>query len=101
MSKEFNASADSMNVSYVAQLARLSLTPEEIGLFQGQLDQILAHVDELRELDVENIEPMAHTIDVVNVFRKDEARAFGEHETIINNFPVSRQDQVIVPAIIE
>ncbi|MFT5123662.1 MAG: aspartyl-tRNA(Asn)/glutamyl-tRNA(Gln) amidotransferase subunit C [Kiritimatiellia bacterium] len=101
MSKEFNATADSMNVAYVAQLARLALTPEEVELFQGQLDHILAHVDELRELDVDGIEPMAHTIDVVNVFRKDVTRPFGEHETIINNFPVSRQDQVIVPSIIE
>ena len=101
MSKEFNASAEGMNVRYVAQLARLSLSDEEVELFQEQLDQILAHVDELRELEVDDIEPMAHAIDVVNVFRKDEARLFGEHDVMVNNFPVSRQDQVIVPSIIE
>jgi aspartyl-tRNA(Asn)/glutamyl-tRNA(Gln) amidotransferase subunit C len=101
MSKEFNASAEGMNVRYVAQLARLSLSDEEVELLQEQLDQILAHVDELRELEVDDIEPMAHAIDVVNVFRKDEIRRFGEHDVLVNNFPVSRQDQVIVPPIIE
>ena len=46
----------------VAELAHLELSPEEIDTYRGQLDEILTYVDKLKELNVENIEPMAQVL---------------------------------------
>ena len=58
-------------VLHVATLARLSLLPDEIELFTRQLNDILAYMEKLQELDTEKIEPLAHVIPVFNVFRED------------------------------
>jgi aspartyl-tRNA(Asn)/glutamyl-tRNA(Gln) amidotransferase subunit C len=47
------------DVLRVAELAHLELTPEEIELYRGQLDEIIAYVGKLEKLDVSNVEPMA------------------------------------------
>ncbi len=46
----------------VAELAQLELTPEEVELFRGQLDEILNYIGKLEELDVSNVEPMAQVL---------------------------------------
>jgi len=50
------------DVLRVAQLAHLELTPEEVELYRGQLDEILNYVGKLEELDVSNVEPMAQVL---------------------------------------
>jgi aspartyl-tRNA(Asn)/glutamyl-tRNA(Gln) amidotransferase subunit C len=90
-----------MDVSYVAHLARLHLTDEETRLFQGQLDQILSYVRELNAVDVEGVEPMAHTIPMENVFRADEPRPSLSHDEALANAPEKRHDQFSVPRILE
>ena len=49
-------------VRYVADLANLSLTDDEIGRMVHDLDEILTHVDKLAELDTSNVEPMAQVV---------------------------------------
>ena len=49
-----------IDVRYVANLARLELTPEEVATFQPQLEAILHHAEALSKLDVSGIEPTAH-----------------------------------------
>lgn len=49
-------------VSRVAELAHLDLSPEEVDTYRGQLDEILTYVDKLKELDVEKVEPMAQVL---------------------------------------
>jgi aspartyl-tRNA(Asn)/glutamyl-tRNA(Gln) amidotransferase subunit C len=46
------------DVLRVAQLAHLELAPEEVETYRGQLDEILAYVGKLQELDLSNVEPM-------------------------------------------
>jgi aspartyl-tRNA(Asn)/glutamyl-tRNA(Gln) amidotransferase subunit C len=46
------------DVLRVAELAHLELTPEEIGLYRGQLDEILNYIGKLQKLDVTKVEPM-------------------------------------------
>jgi aspartyl-tRNA(Asn)/glutamyl-tRNA(Gln) amidotransferase subunit C len=46
------------DVLRVAQLAHLDLAPEEVETYRGQLDEILAYIGKLQELDVSNVEPM-------------------------------------------
>ena len=59
------------DVRYTAQLARLTLSEEEIEKFQSQLSQVLKYVEKLREVDTTGVEPTAHTNPIYNVFRED------------------------------
>ncbi len=93
--------ANHMDVSYVANLARIELTDEETTLFQGQLDQVLDYVEQLGELDVSNVEPTAHAVPLVNVLRADEPGVSLDNDTVTANAPASRNGQILVPKINE
>lgn len=92
---------EKVDVAYVAQLARLHLSDTERAQFQRQLENILSHVNELKEVDVSGVEPTAHAIPVKNVFRADEPRASLDHDTVIANAPREKAGQFFVPKIIE
>ena len=93
--------ANHMDVSYVANLARIELTDEETTLFQGQLDQVLEYVEQLGELDVSNVEPTAHAMPLVNVLRADEPSVSLDHDVVTANAPAERDGQILVPKINE
>ena len=95
------SSPDKIDVRYVAHLARMHLSDEEIARLQPQLEQIVGYVQQLKELDVEGIEPTAHAIPMQNVFRADEVRPCLNHEAVMANAPQAREGQFIVPKIIE
>jgi aspartyl-tRNA(Asn)/glutamyl-tRNA(Gln) amidotransferase subunit C len=65
-------STSEIDVSYVAHLARIHLTPEEANLFGPQLSHVLEYAEKLKELDVSGVEPTAHAFKLVNVTRPDE-----------------------------
>jgi aspartyl-tRNA(Asn)/glutamyl-tRNA(Gln) amidotransferase subunit C len=50
------------DVLRVAELAHLDLSPEEVEVYRGQLDEILSYIGKLQELDVSHVEPMTQTI---------------------------------------
>jgi aspartyl-tRNA(Asn)/glutamyl-tRNA(Gln) amidotransferase subunit C len=101
MAPTYAQNADKIDVRYVAHLARLYLTDDEIARFQGQLDQVLAYVNELRSLNVEGVEPTAHAMPVNNVFRADEVKPGMDREKALANAPKERGGQFVVPKIIE
>ena len=101
VAKTYSASSEHIDVEYVAHLARVHLTPDEVGEFQSQLDDILAYVDSIKTLDVEGIEPTAHAIPMQNVMREDEVRPSLDHEQVMKNAPAVYQGQFEVPPIIE
>jgi len=59
-------------VCWVAHLARLELTDAELDRMTQQLGAIVEYVDQLRQVDTEGVEPLAHALAVENVFRGDE-----------------------------
>lgn len=59
-------------VKNVADLARLDLTDDELAAMTRQLGSILDYVAQLQQLDVAGVEPLAHALEVQNVFREDE-----------------------------
>lgn len=61
-------------VKHIAKLARLQLNEQELEEFQQELSSILDYVDELKELDVSDVEPTSHSAAINNVMREDEAQ---------------------------
>jgi aspartyl-tRNA(Asn)/glutamyl-tRNA(Gln) amidotransferase subunit C len=98
---EYAQNAEQIDVGYVAHLARLELTDDEVQTYQQQLDQVLDYVRELNELDVEGVEPMASALSAVNTFREDTVRPGLEHDRVMGNAPAARDEQFMVPKIIE
>lgn len=91
----------SLDVHYIAHLARLSLSPQEQARFAAQLQNILQYVDKLKELDVGGIEATAHAIPVTNVVRPDVVRESLPTELALRNAPQQANGLFIVPKIVE
>ena len=89
------------DVTYVAGLARLSLTPEELQTMTGQMDAILAYVDKLNELDTDAIVPTAHAVPMANAFRADQVQPSLGAEAALANAPQGIDDCFQVPRVIE
>jgi aspartyl-tRNA(Asn)/glutamyl-tRNA(Gln) amidotransferase subunit C len=87
-------------VLHVANLARLSLAPAEIELFTRQLNDILAYIEKLQELDTAGVEPLAHVIPVFNVFREDVVKVGLSRDAALDNAPAREEGAFVVPRII-
>ena len=74
-------------VQHVARLAHLALTEEELERLGGQLDAILDAVGKVSELDLSDVEPTSHPLDLVNVWREDEPRPSLSPEEALANAP--------------
>ena len=74
-------------VLHVAQLAHLDLTDEEVDRFREQLSAILDAVSKVQELDLADVPPTSHPLDVVNVWREDEPRPSLPVEEALANAP--------------
>jgi len=94
-------SAGQVDVKYVANLARLALTPEEEQKFGAQLGQVLGYVEKLNQLDVSHVEPMAHAVPLINVTRSDETRPSISNDEALRNAPLKANGLFIVPKIVE
>jgi len=87
-------------IEKVSLLARLRLSDEELDRMTEQLGQIVAYVESLSELDTENVEPMAHPLDVSNVFAADEPRASLERDAALAGAPHHERECYLVPAVL-
>ena len=87
-------------VEKVSLLGRLILSDEELDMMTAQLGQILDYMDLLREVETEQIEPMAHPRDVADVFRADEVRPSLEREQALANAPSRDRECYLVPAVL-
>lgn len=91
----------SIDVPYLARLARLEVTPEEVEIFGGQLGRILDHVEQMNKLDISGIEPTAHAITVFDVIREDGVTESLPKETILENAPRSANGLFVVPKVLD
>jgi aspartyl-tRNA(Asn)/glutamyl-tRNA(Gln) amidotransferase subunit C len=74
-------------VLHVARLARLEVSDDEVTKFTEQLSAILEAVAKVSELDLADVEPTAHPLDVVNVWAEDEPRPSIPVEDALANAP--------------
>ena len=88
------------DVEKVSLLARLLLDENETSQMTEQLGKILGYVEQLSELDTDNVEPMAHAIDVANVFKSDELAASLDRADALSNAPKSDDECFLVPAVL-
>ena len=91
-------------VRYVANLANLSLTEEEIGRMVNDLGGILEQMDRLAEIDTEGVAPMAQVLfetDETATLRPDVERAPLGSELAVANAPVTSGGFFKVPKVIE
>ena len=93
--------APTIDIKYVAHLARIQLTPEEEARFGAQLGQVLTYIEKLNELDVTTVEPTAHAVPMVNVTRPDEVQPSLPHEEAMRNAPAQANGLFMVPEIVE
>ena len=85
-------------VLHVAGLARLDLSEDEIERFREQLNAILEAVGKVAELDLSDIEPTAHPLDLVNAWAEDEPRPSLSVDEALANAPDREGDFFRVPA---
>jgi aspartyl-tRNA(Asn)/glutamyl-tRNA(Gln) amidotransferase subunit C len=88
-------------VAKVAFLARLRLSPEELDTFTGQLSSIVDFVAQLQALDTADVEPLAHGVEVRNVFREDAERPPLGREAALQNAPKRNAEFFLVPAVLD
>jgi aspartyl-tRNA(Asn)/glutamyl-tRNA(Gln) amidotransferase subunit C len=88
-------------VEYVARLARLRLSPEEIEKLRAQLSNILDYIDMLKEVDVAGVPPTAQVTDLLNILRADEVRPSLPREDVLLNAPDQQDGLFRVKAIFE
>jgi aspartyl-tRNA(Asn)/glutamyl-tRNA(Gln) amidotransferase subunit C len=89
------------DVEHVARLSRLALSDAEIEKMREQLAAILAHIDTLRALDTEQVEPTSHAVPMENVMREDEPTPSLPQDAMLANAPDRSADFFRVPRIIE
>lgn len=89
------------DVAKVAVLARLRLTGEELDRFTGQLNSIVDFVAQLGEPDTGDVEPLAHGVEVRNVFRDDVVGPSLPREEALANAPKRDAECFLVPAVLD
>ena len=91
-------------VRYVADLANLHLTEEEVRKFQTDLDEILVHLDRLNEMDTSQCDPMAQVLyeaEETGTLRPDRPRPGLGPELALANAPVAGSGYFKVPEVIK
>ena len=89
------------DVRHVALLARLRLEPDELQTYTAQLNAIVDYIARLEELDTAGVEPLAHGIEVRNVFRDDVLEPSLSREEALANAPKRNSESFLVPAVLD
>jgi aspartyl-tRNA(Asn)/glutamyl-tRNA(Gln) amidotransferase subunit C len=84
-----------IDVGYVASLARLEIDPEKKVKLQKDMEEILAYIEQLEELDVSGIEPTAHAALLTNVVREDVAGESFPRDVMLANAPAEVDEELI------
>jgi aspartyl-tRNA(Asn)/glutamyl-tRNA(Gln) amidotransferase subunit C len=88
------------DVRWIAHLARLQLADEEVQTLARDLGAILEYVNHLGQVNTDGVEPLAHPLDVHNVFRADDLAASLPVDAALANAPDRRGDFYGVPAVL-
>lgn len=99
----FEVSCDMISlaeIEKVAMLARLSLTSAEAQMMSEQLSKVLEYMSLLNEVNTEQVEPLAHAVELTNVFREDQVTGSLDREEALTNAPHRDAECYLVPAVL-
>jgi aspartyl-tRNA(Asn)/glutamyl-tRNA(Gln) amidotransferase subunit C len=97
--KSMSISAE--QVRWIAHLARLEMPAAELDILQRDLNAIVEYVNLLQTLNTDGVEPLAHTLDLANVFRDDVPVPSLPVDEILANAPQRQDDFYAVPAVLD
>jgi len=86
-------------VHKVADLARLQLTDAELDIMARQLSTIVDYINQLQQVNTEGVEPLAHALDVHDVFREDAPVQSLPPDEALANAPARKGDFYRVPPV--
>jgi aspartyl-tRNA(Asn)/glutamyl-tRNA(Gln) amidotransferase subunit C len=94
-------SVDAATVRRIAHLARIAVKDAEVPHLQGELNAILAFVEQLAEVDVEGVEPMTSVMPMVMKKRQDVVDDGDIADDVVANAPASENHFFLVPKVVE
>ncbi|HEY1277552.1 MAG TPA: Asp-tRNA(Asn)/Glu-tRNA(Gln) amidotransferase subunit GatC [Thermoleophilaceae bacterium] len=89
---------DREQVLHVARLARLELTEDEVARMPGELSTILEHIETMSELDLDDVEPTSHVVELQNVLREDRPRPSLDRDKALDQAPDAAEGGFRVPS---
>ena len=89
---------DRDQVIHVARLARLRLSDDELETMSSELSGILDHIEKINELELDDVEPTSHVVELENVLRPDEPRPSWPRERILDGAPDASDEGFRVPS---
>jgi aspartyl-tRNA(Asn)/glutamyl-tRNA(Gln) amidotransferase subunit C len=94
-------SVDSATVRRIAHLARIAVKDDEVEHLQGELNAILAFVEQLSEVDVSGVEPMTSVTPMTMKKREDKITDGEMADLIVQNAPAREDHFFLVPKVVE
>jgi aspartyl-tRNA(Asn)/glutamyl-tRNA(Gln) amidotransferase subunit C len=94
-------SVDAHTVRRVAHLARIAVAADEVEDLKGELNAMLAFVEQLNEVDVEAVEPMTSVTPMAMKTREDKVTDGGIADAILANAPAHEDHFFLVPKVVE
>ncbi len=88
-------------VDYISELSRMELRAGEKQAMTAQLEQIIAYMNVLNQLDTQGIEPMSHVFPVKNVLREDEPAPSQDRAQLLAGSPSGGKEAFLVPKAVE
>jgi aspartyl-tRNA(Asn)/glutamyl-tRNA(Gln) amidotransferase subunit C len=89
---------DREQVLHVARLARLELSEDEVARMATELSKVLDHIEKIEALDLTDVPPTTHVVDVPNALRPDEPRESLPRDVALANAPATQDDGFLVPS---
>ena len=94
-------SVDTATVRRIAHLARIAVQDDEVEHLRGELNAMLAFVEQLQEVDVAGVEPMTSVTPMAMKKREDVVTDGGIADDIVRNAPVTEDHFFLVPKVVE
>jgi aspartyl-tRNA(Asn)/glutamyl-tRNA(Gln) amidotransferase subunit C len=94
-------SVDAATVRRIAHLSRIAVAEDEVEHLRGEINAILAFVEQLSEVDVEGVEPMISVMPMTMVMRGDEVTDGNIADDVVKNAPSTQDHYFVVPKVVE
>jgi aspartyl-tRNA(Asn)/glutamyl-tRNA(Gln) amidotransferase subunit C len=89
---------DREQVLHVARLARLELSEPEIERMAEELSKVLDHIERINELELDDVAPTSHVVEIANALRPDEPRPCLPRDVVLAQAPAVEADGFAVPS---